>query len=175
MSLHFSPFHDPQTMHHTLQRTQTQPSSFIIGLYPSITWLVYKNLSSHWSMKMCPPYSNRNFLPLRLKFATEVIWLWGCVRGCMNAWMPMRTWTVIANPCLFSAGFFFPCAIAIVYIDYTESQRMAQIKATMWRFWEFLSVGSPVEASEDTLAVCLCFESNFKYVKLCSNSTLKWL
>lgn len=30
--------------------------------------------------------------------------------------------------------FFFPCAIAIVYIDYTESQRMAQIKATMWKF-----------------------------------------
>ena len=45
--------------------------------------LVHKNLSIRWSMKLCPPYSNRNFLPLRPKFAMDVICLRGCVRGCL--------------------------------------------------------------------------------------------
>lgn len=76
------------------------------------------------------------------------------------AWMPVRTW--------------FLCP-AIVSIDYTGSQRMVQVKATMCRIWEFLTVGRPVEASQDTPAVCLCFQSNLKYAKACSNSTLKWL
>lgn len=145
--------------------------------------LVCTLLSLDWSTKIYPVIG-----PWRCVHptATATFFFWGwnlprrsfdCEVAYVDAWKPGR-YAYLDSYCksmpVFSR-FFFPCAIAIVYIDYTESQRMAQIKATMWKFWEFLSVGSPVEALEDTLAVYLCFESNFKYVKLCSNSTLKWL
>lgn len=151
----FGPFHDPQTTRHTLLWTQTQPSSFVIALYPSINWfgpqksihsLVHEAVST-----LQQPQLSTSTAEIRH----------GChlfARLC--TWMPVRTW--------------FLCP-AIVSIDYTGSQRMVQVKATMCRIWEFLTVGRPVEASQDTPAVCLCFQSNLKYAKACSNSTLKWL
>lgn len=107
--------------------------------------LVCTLLSLYWSKKSIQPLVHEDVSTLQqpqLSTSEAEICHGGHLIVRLRTWMHecLDAYAYLDSYCksmpVFSVFFFlfFSLCPAIVSIDYTESQRMAQIKATMWRF-----------------------------------------